>query len=125
MPLPTLDGSPVFGSACSVRTSPAPRASSVTPTFGEDGLPTLDGGGRGGTSTIRGTLRGFGPSGLATAEGQVRAFNDGNLHMFGDSLGTVWPSVRLVWFSPIGRVRQSGYGYFERDFTAILFHQSA
>lgn len=122
MAIPTYDGLALFGSLCTAHTVDRLRSSDTGPYFGEDGLPSLDGGGRGRSTLVVGTLTGLGPEGLAVAFGALRSFHDGVPRVFTDSLGAVWPEVLMGPVEPLGRVRQSPRGGFLRGFRVVLTH---
>lgn len=122
MAIPTYDGLALFGSLCTVHTFDQSRAADVRPQFGEDGLPVLDGGGRGRTTLIVGTLTGPGPEGLAAALGAIRSYHDNVARVFTDSLGMSWGSVLMGPVEPLGRVRQSPSGWLLQGFRVRLLH---
>jgi hypothetical protein len=120
--MPSFGGTNIFGTAVSMSTTDHPRVTQVNAYFGLNGLESLDGGMRGRVTHVTGLLLGSTPVGLATAEGSFRSFNDGIARILVDNFGTAWPSVRLEFFQPRGRVRQSPHGVFFRNYQARFFH---
>lgn len=115
-------GTNVFGTAVSMATADNPRENQLNAYFGLSGLESIDGGGRGRATQASGLLHGRSPGELAAAEARFRSFNDGIARPLTDTLGLVWPNVRLVFFQPQGRVRQSPSGVFFRSYQARFLH---
>ena len=118
----SFGGSNIFGTAVSMVTSDNPRAKQVNAFFGLSGLETLDGGLRGRVTHVSGLLYGGTPTLLAAAEGIFRSNNDGVCRTLVDTLGAIWPSVRLESFQPQGRVRRSPAGVLFRSYQARFLH---
>jgi hypothetical protein len=112
----------IFGTAVTMSTSDHPREKQVNSFFGLSGLETLDGGLRGRVTEVKGLLFGPMPTALAAAESIFRSYNDGVTRNLVDTLGTTWANVRLDSFQPIGRVRQSPFGFFFRAYRARFLH---
>jgi hypothetical protein len=112
----------IFGTAVTMSTADHPREKQVNSFFGLSGLETLDGGSRGRITDVKGLL--FGPmhTALAAAESTFRSYNDGVTRNLIDTLGTSWSNVRLDSFQPIGRVRQSPFGFYFRAYRARFLH---
>lgn len=120
--MPSYGGINIFGTAVTMRTADNPRETQVNSFFGLSGLETLDGGLRGRSTQVSGLLYGNTPAQLAAAEALFRSFNDGGARDLVDTLGTLWPSVRLGSFQPQGRVWQSPGGVFYRPYSARFLH---
>jgi len=118
----SFGGVNVFGTAVSMVTADNLREKQLNGYFGLSGLESLDGGLRGRTTHVKGLL--YGPSAVAlgAAESLVRTYNDGVARLLVDTLGGVWPNVRLESFQPQGRVRQSPSGVMFRAYTARFLH---
>jgi hypothetical protein len=112
----------IFGTAVSMNTADNPRANQLNAYFGLSGLESLDGGMRGRVTHVTGLLYGASSGLLAANEAQFRSFNDGIARTLVDTLGGIWPNVRLVSFQPRGRVRQSPYRVFFRSYQARFLH---
>jgi hypothetical protein len=112
----------IFGTAVTMSTADHPREKQVNSFFGLSGLETLDGGLRGRVTEVKGLLFGPMPAALASAESIFRSYNDGVTRNLIDTLGTTWANVRLDSFQPIGRVRQSPFGFFFRAYRARFLH---
>jgi hypothetical protein len=112
----------IFGAAVSMTTSDNPREAQINSFFGINGLEALDGGFRGRITKVHGVLYGQSALLLSSAEGLFRSYNDGVARMLVDSLGTVWPSVRLLTFQPSGRVGQAADGTYFRAYQAQFLH---
>jgi hypothetical protein len=112
----------IFGTAVSMTTADNPRENQLNAFFGLSGLESLDGGMRGRVTYVTGLLYGASPPALAAAEAGFRSFNDGVARPLVDTLGTTWPSVRLQFFQPQGRVRQSPAGVLFRSYKARFLH---
>jgi hypothetical protein len=112
----------IFGTAVTMSTADHPREKQVNSFFGLSGLETLDGGLRGRVTEVKGLLFGPMPTALASAESIFRSYNDGVTRNLVDTLGTTWANVRLDSFQPLGRVRQSPFGFFFRAYRARFLH---
>lgn len=115
-------GMSIFGAGVLMSTSDSPRECQVNAFFGINGLETLDGGFRGRITRVQGVLHGASALLLAAAEGLFRSYNDGLARPLVDNLGTIWPSVKLHQFQPIGRIRQSADGTYFRAYQALFLH---
>jgi hypothetical protein len=115
-------GANIFGTAVSMMTADNPREHQLNAFFGLSGLESLDGGSRGRVTHVSGMLYGATPASLATAESLFRSYNDGIARPLVDTLGTAWSSVRLEFFQPQGRIRQSPAGYLFRAYKARFLH---
>ena len=120
--MPSYNGINIFGVAVTMATAPRERPKWLQPAFGADGLPCLDGGGRGGETIVSGVLTGASAAGLSAAEALFRSMQDGQSRDLVDTFGVVWPEVLLDHFEPQGRVRQSAYGAFWRGYKARFIH---
>lgn len=120
--MPSFAGANIFGTSVTMTTCDNPRAKQLNAYFGLSGLESLDGGSRGRTTNVSGLLYGESPAALAAVESQFRALNDGTSHTLVDTLGTVWPNVRLESFEPQGRVRRSPTGILFRAYSARFLH---
>jgi hypothetical protein len=118
----TFGGANIFGTAVSMTTADNPRANQLNAFFGLSGLESLDGGMRGRVTHVAGMLYGNSPAALAAAESAFRSFNDGVPRPLIDTLGTTWSNVRLEFFQPQGRVRQSPGGYLFRSYKSRFLH---
>jgi hypothetical protein len=118
----TLGGANIFGTAVSMTTADNPRANQLNAFFGLSGLESLDGGMRGRVTHVTGLLYAASPASLAVAESNFRSYNDGIARPLVDTLGTTWSSVRLEFFQPQGRVRQSPAGVLFRAYKARFLH---
>jgi hypothetical protein len=112
----------IFGTAVSMNTADNPRENQLNAFFGLSGLESLDGGMRGRVTHVTGLLYGASAGFLAANEAQFRSYNDGIARTLVDTLGGIWPNVRLVSFQPQRRVRQSPYGVFFRSYQARFLH---
>jgi hypothetical protein len=112
----------IFGTAVTMSTADHPREKQVNSFFGLSGLETLDGGLRGRITEVKGLLFGPMPTALAAAESTFRSYNDGVTRNLVDTLGITWANVRLDSFQPIGRVRQSPFGFFFRAYRGRFLH---
>jgi hypothetical protein len=120
--MPSYGGSNIFGTAVTMSTVDQPRAKQVNSFFGLSGIEALDGGSRGRFTEVGGLLYGPSPASLAAAESTFRSFDDGVARVLVDNLGSAWGNVCLQSFRPMGRVRQSPYGYFFRAYKARFLH---
>jgi hypothetical protein len=120
--MPSFGGLNLFGSSVIMITSDNPRAKQVNSFFGISGLETLDGGARGRFTDVSGVLSGSSATALASSEALFRSFNDGIARNLVDTFGTAWSDVRFESFEPLGRVKQSPYGYFFRPYQARFLH---
>ena len=118
----SFGGSNIFGTAVSMATADNPREKQINAFFGLSGLETLDGGSRGRITRVTGLLFGQSPALLASAEASFRSFNDGTTRTLIDTLGVLWPNVRLESFEPLGRIRQSPGGLLLRSYQARFLH---
>ena len=120
--MPSFGGVNIFGTGVTMSTADQPRERQLNAFFGVSGLEALDGGLRGRTTSVSGLLTGQTAGLLAGAEGTFRSFNDGVARLLVDQFGTVWSSVRLESFQPLGRVKQSPAGSFFRPYHARFLH---
>jgi hypothetical protein len=120
--MPSYGGVNIFGLAVTMRTADNPRERQINSFFGIGGLETLDGGFRGRVTDVTGILVGNSAAALASAEALFRSYNDGVARTLVDNSGTGWLSVRLESFQPVGRVKQSIYGYYFRPYRARFLH---
>ena len=117
-------GVAIFGAAVVMTTSDNPREAQVNSFFGINGLESLDGGFRGRITKVQGVLYGQSSLILSSAEGLFRSYNDGVARMLVDTLGSIWPNVRLLTFQPTGRVGQSADGTYFRAYQAQFLHMA-
>jgi hypothetical protein len=118
----TFDGVNMFGVAVTVETAENPRATQENAYAGVSGIQSLDLGGRGRQTSIKGRLRGATPGALGDAENFVRSYNDGRTYTFVDNFGTTWLYVKLVRFQPSGRVAADPMGTYSRRYEVLLHH---
>ncbi len=118
----SFGGVNIFGTAVSMVTADNLRERQLNGYFGLSGLESLDGGLRGRTTHVKGLLYGSSALALGAAESLIRTYNDGVTRLLVDTLGGVWPNVRLEAFQPQGRVRQSPSGVMFRAYDARFLH---
>jgi hypothetical protein len=90
---PSFGGAFVFGIACHVVHVPHPVAVQKDGFFGQTGLTSLYGGGRGRTFEVTGVLVGSDLPSVIAAEGFLLAYADGIARTFVDTQGRAWPNV--------------------------------
>jgi hypothetical protein len=120
--MPSFGGANIFGTAVTMSTTDNPREVQINAYFGLSGLEMLDGGLRGRFTLVSGLLVGDSPAALNGAELHFRSYNDGVARPLVDNFGTIWPSVRLDAFRPLGRVLQSSSGSYYRAYQARFLH---
>ena len=118
----SFGGANLFGTSISMSTADNPREKQLNAYFGLSGLESLDGGSRGRVTHVTGLLYGNSPTALAAAESLFRSFNDGVARLLVDTLGVIWPNVRLDSFQPQGRIRQSPGGMLFRTYRSRFLH---
>lgn len=118
-----------LGLVFEMNVAPNPKARQINTYAGGNGLEVLDQGSRGGSSYVEGAVISPFQSGLGAVEQGFRALMvDGGAYTLVDTLGTAWPTVILVQYSPKGRVyRAIGYGpvgilYYARKYRMELLH---
>ena len=120
--MPSFGGVNIFGTAVTMATMDNPRENQLNAFFGLSGLESLDGGLRGRVTNVSGLIYATPSASLASLELLFRSYNDGIARPLTDTLGTTWMNVRLESFTPIGRVRQSPYGFLFRSYQARFLH---
>ena len=91
--IPTYNGLPVFGVACSIDMVPNANAAQVAAFFGVQGVQSMDGGGRGRVFEVRGLMYGSTPLDVQLMQQQLEQFADGTARILVDTTGGVWPNV--------------------------------
>lgn len=119
--MPSYDGATIFGRSYSFATNKNPTAAQVNAFFGLNGVESLYGGSRGYVTLVRGVLTGSDAASLASAEETFRSYDDGIARTLVDNFGVSWPQVKLVNFSPQGRVLRDGRGFY-RPYQAQFQH---
>ena len=120
--MPSFGGVNIFGTAVNMTTTDNPREKQLNSYFGLSGLESLDGGLRGRVTNVSGLIYATSSATLGSLEFLFRSYNDGVARALLDTLGTTWMSVRLDSFTPVGRVRQSPYGFMFRAYQARFLH---
>ncbi len=120
--MPSFAGVNIFGLAVQMTTALNPRDRQLNAYPGLNGIEALDGGSRGLVTSVRGMLHGAGASGLAAVERTFLGLFDGKAYPLVDTLGRVWPSVRLERYQPADRVGQDASGVHVRAYSAEFLH---
>lgn len=119
--MPSYGGASIFGFSYSFATNKNPTAAQVNAFFGLEGMESLYGGSRGYVTLVRGLLFGSNASALGAAEEAFRSYDDGIARDLVDNFGVTWPQVKMVNFSPQGRVIRDGRGFY-RPYQAQFQH---
>jgi hypothetical protein len=114
----TFGGLDIFGDDLVMNVVDLPRREQKDTFFGIDGSERKDGGFTGRVAEAQGVLVGSGAAGLAAAEELFRSYNDGIPRILVDTLGRIWPAMKLVEFRPSGTAWPDGTGAVNRNYTA-------
>ncbi|HWE39574.1 MAG TPA: hypothetical protein VG406_23700 [Isosphaeraceae bacterium] len=118
----TYRGLNIFGPS-PVWTPPGYRRDAMdTPYFGRDGIPSIDGGQRGGESSAAGVWVAPGVAALGLVVAAARALQDGQCGDLIDPFGIDWPDVVLAGFDPEPRVRLGPDGTALLRYTMTFLH---
>ena len=91
----TLDGSGVFGTACTIEEQPMANVQQINEFFGINGNQSLFGGTRGRTFYVTGVFIGASPAAIETQKQFMLTYADGYIHTLFDNFGNQWPNVIL------------------------------
>lgn len=108
---PSFGGSSIFGTACHVVHLPHPAAVQKDEYFGQPGMASLFGGGRGRIFEVTGVLVGPDLPTVIAAEAALLTYADGVARTFVDTQGRAWANVIFE-----GEYRPSSEGPKPTDF---------
>ncbi|MDE2101006.1 MAG: hypothetical protein KGL39_27415 [Patescibacteria group bacterium] len=89
----TFGGDSIFGASVTITQSQNPNAQQTNEFFGNTGVQTLFGGGRGRTWEVTGVLVGASQADVVTAEANLLSYADGIARTLVDNFGRTWDNV--------------------------------